>query len=75
MDTFEDVISALGGASGISEILGVTDSHARVMKTRGVIPPIYWPSVVKAAEDRGLSQITHAALAEIYAVKRRSDAA
>ena len=58
MDTFSDIITAIGGAPGLSEAIGVEDSHARVMKTRGSIPPEYWSRLIEWAKAKSITEIT-----------------
>ena len=57
MRCFSDVIEAFGVAP-MAELLGVPDSHVRVMKARNSIPADYWSRIVKAAEDRGIDGVS-----------------
>lgn len=67
MRTFDDVFKAFGGPASYAEAIGIKVFHARTMKQRGSIPPAYWSETVKAAESRGLSDVTLDGLAEAAA--------
>lgn len=74
MESFQSVIEALGGPPSFAEAIGVTENHARVMKSRNSIPAEYWHPIVLAAQAKGLADITHEALARIAAAKRKAAA-
>lgn len=59
MDSFTDIINAFG-VKALAEILGVKESHARVMKTRGSIPAEYWGLLIEAAPARGIQGLDFA---------------
>lgn len=58
MDSFAQIIDAFGGPGAFAEAIGIPDSHARAMKTRNSIPDGYWLRAARAAEVRGLSDVT-----------------
>lgn len=71
MRTFDDVFAAFGGPTRLAEAIGIKPFHAQTMKTRGSIPPGYWPDVVKAASKQEIEGLTHEALAKMAAAKMR----
>lgn len=75
MRSFASLIESFGGPARFAESVGVTASHAGVMKTRDSIPPEYWPRVVAAAQARGVNGVSYEALALIAASKREGAAA
>lgn len=56
MNTFSDVIEALTIA-GTAAILGITESHARTLKARDSIPPVYFKRIVdsEAGTKKGIT--------------------
>ncbi|WP_156453773.1 hypothetical protein [Methylobacterium sp. CCH5-D2] len=54
MNSFSDVIDALG-VPGASGILGIPESHVRVLKARDSIPPDYFKRIVDSAEGQANS--------------------
>ena len=71
MQTFAAVIEAFGGAGVFGPAIGITEGHARVMKSRDSIPSPYWPQVVSAARKLGLRKVTYRLLAAIAARRRK----
>jgi hypothetical protein len=67
--TFDDVFAAFGGPARFGEATGIAPNHAQTMKSRGSIPPAYWPKVVGAAKSKRLGWITFEKLAEMAAQK------
>lgn len=65
MDTFVAVIEAFGGTEPFGEAAEVPDSHARAMKARKSIPPLYWPRIVTAAQSKGIEGISYEMLAKL----------
>ncbi|GGC90647.1 hypothetical protein [Chelatococcus reniformis] len=70
MNSFAEVIDALGGPVKFGAAVGVPDSHARTMKARNSIPAEYWPTVVSEAEKLGVEAITYESLAVMFARSR-----
>lgn len=66
MDT-DAVIRAFGGPKQFGDAIGVSRNHAGAMKTRGSIPPEYWPALIAAAAERGIEGVTADALMQIAA--------
>lgn len=52
MNTFSDVIEALTIA-GTADILDITESHARTLKARDSIPPVYFRRIVQSEAGLG----------------------
>jgi hypothetical protein len=61
------IFRAFGGPTALGEAIGVGRTHAGTMKTRGSIPPEYWPALIKAAAKREIEGITAEALMQIAA--------
>jgi hypothetical protein len=61
MKTFRGIIDAFG-VGAVCDILGLTDSHVRVMKTRDSIPPEYWESLIDAAPHYKVRGLTYKVL-------------
>lgn len=74
METFNAIIEAFGGAGRFGQAIGISYSHARVMKTRGSIPPEYWGRLVEAAMERDI-EISFKRLTEIRMRQRQKAAA
>lgn len=74
MRTFDDVFKAFGGPASYAEAIGIKVFHARTMKQRGSIPPAYWATTVRAAEQRGID-VTLESLATAAQHKREAGAA
>ena len=72
MESFSDVIRALGEPPGFAKAVGVAESHARTMKARDSIPPEYWQALVAAAEARGIEGVSLDLLAGFAARRRRA---
>lgn len=66
MDSFAAVIDAFGGNEGFSEKTGIVPSHVRAMRSRSSIAPLYWPRIIDAASNHGVSGITHELLTTLY---------
>lgn len=75
MKTFDDVFAAFDGPARFAEAIGIKDSHAQTMKTRGSIPPAYWNAVVAAAMAKGIDGVTLEALAAIAQARAGRDRA
>ena len=71
MESFSDVIRALGDPPGFAKAVGVAESHARTMKARDSIPPEYWQAAVAHAASRGIEGVTLDLLAALAARRRK----
>lgn len=69
MNSFSDVIDALGGTAKFASAVGMKPNTAKMAKARDSISPSWWPAVVKAAEERG-EDITLERLAALAAERR-----
>lgn len=57
MRTFSEIIDAFGVAR-LAEVLGLSESHIRVMKTRDSIAPEHWGEIVKHRPMPELEDLT-----------------
>lgn len=71
MNSFASIIEAFGGGAKYGRAVGISDCHARVMKTRDSIPAEYWQDTVEAAERLGIDGVTFELLACLAARQRR----
>lgn len=67
MRTVAEIIDAFGGTGGFAAALGISQSHARVMKCRNSIATRHWAALVDAASNRRIGGITFEALARLTA--------
>ena len=67
MDSFRAVIESFGGPLKFAAAVGITDSHARAMKSRNSISSDYWSEVVAAAAAHAIQGITLELLAALQA--------
>jgi hypothetical protein len=75
MRTVTDVFDAFGGSSAMAKAIGLKDRQpaVRAWKSRGSIPPAYWPAITRAAKRRGIKWITTESL--LYVRVNKSEAA
>lgn len=69
METFAQVIDALGGSAVVARGIGEDPGTVRQMRRRGSIPSRYWPRIVVFAATRGRNDVTIDILAQISAGK------
>jgi hypothetical protein len=67
----EKIFELFGGPTAVGRAIGVTRTHAGVMRMRGSIPSEYWAALVEAARKAGFKEITPDALVEM--TRRRSN--
>ncbi len=72
MNTFADLIDALGGTTAFAEGIDIPASHARTMKARNSIPPEYWRATLRLAEEKGAAGVNAEALMRMRAAKAGS---
>lgn len=65
MQTFTKIIDAFGGPARFAEAMGITASHAGVMKARQSIPPEYWTRLVEEADRKNIKGVSHEHLARL----------
>jgi len=65
MDTFSDIIKALGGYAVVAEALSLPPKSVSSMRTRDSVPPEHWPALAKHADSRGRPDITVEFLANL----------
>jgi hypothetical protein len=65
MRTFAEVIARWGSITQFAADIGAEYPTAAAWSQRNSIPPPWWPDVVRAAQVRGFTDITVAALATI----------
>lgn len=58
MMTHADIISAWPRIADFASDIGVTDSHARVMKLRNSIPTSYWDAALEGARKRAIEGVS-----------------
>lgn len=68
MNSFASVIDAFG-VKVVAELIGVKESHVRVMKARGSIPAEYWGVLIEAAPARGVEGIDFSLLRRLRTEK------
>ena len=68
MRDFGELIDAFG-AVPLAKILGLPDTHVRTMKTRGSIPPEYWPAIINAAPTAGIRGLNLALMMKLRSAK------
>ena len=74
MNSFQEIIDAYGAAR-VAKLLGIGQSHVRVMKVRDVIPPTYWRKMLEAPKPLGLESLSLAMLDDLYGVYIKKAAA
>jgi hypothetical protein len=70
INSFADVITALGGTARFAMAVGMKPNTAKMAKARGSIAPNWWPQVVEAAKQAERPDITMEKLAELAANRR-----
>ena len=75
MLTFQALIEDIGGVRSLAEGFSITESHARVMKTRNSIPPEYWPQLIKMARAKRIVGVNVEALLAMRAQRKAEVAA
>ena len=70
VNSFTDVIDALGGTAKFARAVGMKPNTAKMAKARDSISPGWWPAVVKAAEEAGRLDITAEKLMALAADRR-----
>lgn len=66
MHTIRDLITQFGGCTKFGELIGKRASTASEMKRRNSIPVEYWPTVVKAAQEKGVKGVSLEKLVEMH---------
>lgn len=74
MKNFKDLIDRWPSAVEFGEDIGVTAINARRMRNDSSVPGWYFNAVVKSAERRGISGVTHKKLSQL-AERRFTDRA
>jgi hypothetical protein len=72
MNSFREIIDAFGVAR-LATLLGVGQSHVRVMKVRNVIPPTYWRKILDAPKPQGLESLSLVMLDDLYGVQKADE--
>jgi hypothetical protein len=75
MNSFRDVISAMGGPSALARAIDGNVNTVVSWRQRNRIPPNQWAPIVAAAEESGVGGITYDALGRIAAESGRQNAA
>lgn len=74
MNSLRDLVGEFGGTTAFAAAIQVNVSTASEMKRRGSIPVRYWPSLIAAAEERGLA-LTYDTLVAIHSPITNSEVA
>jgi len=74
MNSLRDLVDELGGTTAFAAAIQVNVSTASEMKRRGSIPVRYWPSLIAAADERGLP-LTYDTLVAIHSPNTNSEVA
>lgn len=72
VNSFTDVIDALGGTAKFARAVGMKPNTAKMAKARDSISPGWWPAVVEAAKEAGRDDITSDRLIALAAQRRAS---
>lgn len=65
-NTIPDLIDAFGGSAKFSRVIGKNPSTASEMKRNNSIRVIYWPAIIEAAPDHGISGVTLESIAQMH---------
>ncbi len=74
VQSFVDVIDALGGTSRFAAAVGMETNTAKMARARKSISPRWWNAVAAAARDAGRSDITLERLAQLAVEKHAPEA-
>ena len=69
MQTFSQIIDALGGYAKAADAIGVPAGTVSAWKTRDSIPPAYWHRLVNAAGSQGIAGVSLETLARMSETK------
>ena len=72
MQTFSQIIDEFG-VTELATVLGLEESHIRVMKTRNSIAPEHWGAIIKSRPEGKLEGLTLEALHELRLARFRHD--
>ena len=70
METFSQIIDALGGPTAYASLVNTSPQNAWQMRDRNSVRPAFWPATVKAAAVMGIDGITFESLAKIAAARK-----
>lgn len=70
VNSFSDVIDALGGTAKFARAIGMKANTAKMAKARDSIAAEWWKSVADAAAESGRDDISVERLAELAAQRR-----
>ncbi|MDF2621426.1 MAG: hypothetical protein K0S00_4085 [Xanthobacteraceae bacterium] len=65
MNSFSDLLTALGPLQIVGDRFGVTAQAVSNMKIRNAVNSRYWPTIVEMAAERGIPGITFDYLVEL----------
>jgi hypothetical protein len=66
MCSIADMIEKFGGNTSFADVLGKRPSTVSEMKRRSSIPVEYWPRIVEAAEQKGISGLSYETLVQMH---------
>lgn len=67
MNSFAELLAALGPLEPIAERLGLTVAAVSNMKTRNSILAKHWPALIRMAEEAGIPGLTYEQLVDFSA--------
>lgn len=70
VNSFSDVINALGGTAKFARAIGMKANTAKMAKSRDSIAAEWWVAVAAAAADAGRPDISVEKMAELAAQRR-----
>lgn len=65
MNSFSDLLTALGTLQSVGDRFGVTAQAVSNMKIRNAVNSRYWPFIVEMADEMGVPGVTFAFLVEL----------
>lgn len=71
MNSFAEIIDALGGPAQYGRAVGITTERAAEHRSRNTVSPVHWPKLIDAAQRHGIG-LSHADLTRIYAERRQA---
>lgn len=74
MNSLRDLVGKFGGTTAFAAAIQVNVSTASEMKRRGSIPVRYWPSLIAAADERGVP-LSYEQLVAIHSPTTNSEVA
>lgn len=74
VNSFSDVIELFNGPAAFGRAIGISAGAAKQAKRRNRLAPEHFEATIRAAQHRGLKEVTAKRLAELAAQHRRGAA-